>query len=62
MNEMLRFPLGVHDDQVDALAWAGLMMEEFSVIRERREKKPKSWRDRLNKIAGPKSHKSAMSA
>ena len=28
--ELLRFPNGVHDDQVDALAWLGLMMTEFA--------------------------------
>jgi hypothetical protein len=42
--ELLRFPNGVHDDQVDALAWLGLMMTEF-----RRTKRPvihASWRDR----------------
>ncbi len=28
--ELLRFPNGVHDDQVDARAWLGLMMTEFA--------------------------------
>ena len=59
--ELLRFPNGVHDDQVDALAWVGLMMTEYATFYEAPEHVP-SWRDRLNLIAkGPKK-KSAMSA
>ena len=60
--ELLRFPNGIHDDQVDALAWLGLMMSEFStyqapVIR------PPSWRDRLEYMGRPvRASKSAMSA
>ena len=60
--ELLRFPNGIHDDQVDALAWLGLMMSEFStyqapVIR------PPSWRDRLEYMVRPvRASKSAMSA
>lgn len=58
--ELLRFPNGTHDDQVDALAWIGLMMTEFAVysapvIHEY------SWRDRLNHmLKGPTRSKSAM--
>ena len=33
LAEMLRFPAGRHDDQVDALAWMGLMLEEQQVYR-----------------------------
>ncbi len=59
--ELLRFPNGVHDDQVDALAWVGLMMSEYATFYEAPEHVP-SWRDRLRYIAkGPKK-KSAMSA
>lgn len=29
INELLRFPGGVHDDAVDALAWIGLMLQEM---------------------------------
>jgi predicted phage terminase large subunit-like protein len=59
--ELLRFPNGVHDDQVDALAWLGLMMTEFStysapVIRE------SSWRDRLEYLGKTPRQRSAMSA
>ena len=59
--ELLRFPNGVHDDQVDALAWVGLMMTEFASFYEAPEHVP-SWRDKLRYIAkGPKK-KTAMSA
>ena len=59
--ELLRFPNGVHDDQVDALAWLGLMMTEFAtyqapVVREA------SWRDRLEYLTKPERNRSAMSA
>tara|TARA_Y100001937_G_C7024580_1_gene287089 strand:- start:233 stop:853 length:621 start_codon:yes stop_codon:yes gene_type:complete len=59
--ELLRFPNGVHDDQVDALAWIGLMMTEFSTYFEQEEHIP-SWRDRLKYIAKPIRRKSSMSA
>lgn len=59
--EMLRFPNGVHDDQVDALAWLGLMMSEYAVIRDKIEHIP-SWRDRLTGMMNTPKKKSMMSA
>lgn len=60
--ELLRFPNGTHDDQVDALAWLGLMMAEFSTYQAPVIHEP-SWRDRLSHFGGGDSkHKSAMSA
>lgn len=59
--ELLRFPNGVHDDQVDALAWIGLMMAEFSTFVEKIEHVP-SWRDRLPALLKSDRTKSAMSA
>ena len=59
--ELLRFPNGVHDDQVDALAWLGLMMTEFATFHETVEHVP-SWRDKLPGLMSPKRSKSAMSA
>ena len=59
--ELLRFPNGVHDDQVDALAWIGLMMTEFSTFVEKIEHVP-SWRDRLPALMKSDRTKSAMSA
>lgn len=61
MRELLRFPSGEHDDQVDALAHLGLMLDTMVPTQAPREKPQKSWRDR---IAGlhRSDHKSAMSA
>jgi len=59
--ELLRFPNGVHDDQVDALAWIGLMMAEFAIYAERIEPDP-SWRDRLKHLVKGDNEKTAMSA
>ena len=59
--ELLRFPNGVHDDQVDALAWIGLMMTEFATYIEPIEHIP-SWRDKLRTIAKGDNVKTAMSA
>ena len=59
--ELLRFPNGTHDDQVDALAWLGLMMVEFITYVEKIEHVP-SWRDKLDIIAKDPSKKTAMSA
>ena len=59
--ELLRFPNGLHDDQVDAMAWLGLMMTEFATYQAPIIKEP-SWRDRLVGIAHDDKRKSAMSA
>ena len=59
--ELLRFPNGTHDDQVDALAWIGLMMTEFATFYERPEHVP-SWRDKLKYLTKGEKHKSSMSA
>lgn len=59
--ELLRFPNGTHDDQVDALAWIGLMMTEFATFYERPEHLP-SWRDKLKYLTKGVKHKSSMSA
>ena len=59
--ELLRFPNGTHDDQVDALAWLGLMMVEFVTYIEKIEHVP-SWRDKLDIIAKDHTKKTAMNA
>jgi predicted phage terminase large subunit-like protein len=59
--ELLRFPNGVHDDQVDALAWLGLMMTEFAAYKAPVVHEP-SWRDRLDVLSKTPRTKSAMSA
>ena len=59
--ELLRFPNGVHDDQVDALAWIGLMMTEFATYFEPNKHIP-SWRDKLDSVAKGDNKKTAMNA
>ena len=59
--ELLRFPNGTHDDQVDALAWLGLMMTEFATYQSPIVKEP-SWRDRIDYLFKTPRNKSAMSA
>ena len=59
VNEMLQFPNGKHDDQVDALAHIGQMLADMSTVRGSTLKKKKSWRDLLKR---KKTHRSAMSA
>ena len=57
--EMLRFPAGAHDDQVDSLSW----MTQLAVGREPpakpKTKEPESWRDKLNGLGGTVGHMSA---
>lgn len=48
-NEMLAFPAGKHDDQVDALAWIGQMILMLAPEREKRPPAKRGWRDRLRK-------------
>lgn len=61
--EMMRFPNGVHDDCVDAMAWIGQMLSLLVRPRESKAPKKKSWKDKLNKIArgstGAKNHMSS---
>jgi predicted phage terminase large subunit-like protein len=59
--ELLRFPNGMHDDQVDALAWIGLMMSEFSTY-QAPVVHTQSWRDKLLSLTRGPRQKSAMSA
>ena len=58
-NELLQFPNGKHDDQVDALAHIGQMLSDMSPVISAPKKKKKSWRDRLRSNT---TRRSAMSA
>lgn len=49
--EMMRFPNGVHDDGVDAMAWLGQILALMVRPREQPAPPKKSWKDKLNKIA-----------
>ena len=59
-QEMLRFPAGVHDDQVDALAWMTQMAIDREPPQKPKTKEPASWRDKLTKLGlGNGSHMTA---
>lgn len=47
MNEMLRFPNGVHDDTVDAQAWLARLVANYEAPRRPTPKQEKSWKDKL---------------
>lgn len=48
INQMLRFPSGVHDDGVDCMAYIGQLIQDMTVVPEvKRKKKGRSWKDRL---------------
>lgn len=51
VTELLRFPNGVKDDQVDATAWLGQMMNKVAFAAPEKQKLP-SWRERLEQYVG----------
>lgn len=57
-TEMLRFPSGVHDDQVDSAAWNAIMVATRQPPRRPAETKTKSWKDRLSGV-GSMTHMAA---
>ena len=57
--EMLRFPAGIHDDQVDAIAWMTKMAVGREPPRKQKSQMLKSWRDKLKTAAGGASHMGA---
>ncbi|WP_067586428.1 phage terminase large subunit [Endozoicomonas ascidiicola] len=50
INELLQFPNGKHDDQVDALAHIGQLLMSLAQKRLPKATKEKGWRDRLASI------------
>lgn len=51
-TEMLRFPAGVHDDIVDALAWLAHLAVGRSAPQKQKDKAVKSWRDKIKQTVG----------
>lgn len=51
-NELLRFPAGKHDDQVDALSWVVRLILTKAAPRVATPKKLKSWKDKLKGYGG----------
>jgi predicted phage terminase large subunit-like protein len=58
-TEMLRFPAGVHDDQVDALAWMASMVVGREPPRDQQAKGLKSWKDKLRLNGSGAGHMAA---
>lgn len=58
-KEMLHFPAGKHDDQVDALAWAVRLTLSRAAPRVKEAPKVKSWKDKLKIGARGASHMSS---
>lgn len=58
-NEMLRFPAGVHDDQVDSLAWMTSMVVGREAPRQQQGQQMKSWKDKLKGLGGTVGHMAA---
>lgn len=53
IKEILEFPSGQHDDQVDALSWVGIMLDEMNPPTPqsdgKKKQREKSWKDKLKK-------------
>lgn len=57
-TEMLRFPSGVHDDQVDSAAWNAIMVASRQPPKKQQARPMKSWKDRLSGV-GQGTHMAA---
>jgi predicted phage terminase large subunit-like protein len=63
VNEHLRFPGGLYDDYVDAMAWLVRMFSRVNPPRVKKKKKQKSFRDSLNQyVTGRGGAKDPMAA
>ncbi len=60
--EMLRFPNGSFDDQVDAAAWIGQLLMQFTSTREKKQPPKRSWRDKLSKTIRSANKRTAMTS
>ena len=58
-TEMLRFPAGAHDDQVDACAWMATMAVGKRAPARQRTKEPESWKKRLSGMLATGGHMAA---
>lgn len=62
VRELMVFPGGKHDDQVDAAAWATRLTLQHMPKKPPEPPKPKSWKDRLGAIADGTAGASHMAA
>lgn len=61
IEELLKFPSGTNDDQVDAFAWIGQMLLMYASVYSRVEDKTPKWMRKL-KMSSKTRSRSAMSA
>ena len=61
-QELLRFPTGKHDDQVDALAWLTRLVLSRQAPQLKKPKEQRSWKDRLKGIMNGTKGASHMAA
>ena len=59
MEEVLKFPNGTHDDQVDAFAWIGQMLLYYAGVYSRKQDDSPKWMKRLKMMKKTRS-RSAM--
>ena len=62
VRELMTFPAGKHDDQVDALSWAVRLTLTKSAPRASQPKKLKSWKDNMAQYTEGMAGATAMSA
>lgn len=65
MAEMTSFPVGKHDDQVDAIAWLGLLIRQMNTPADKSKHSEghKTWRDRIKQfLPSDRRSKTPMSA
>lgn len=60
--EMMRFPNGVFDDQVDGAAWIGQMLTLYTSTREKKAPRQPSWRDKLTRTIRSANKRTAMTS
>lgn len=61
-TELLQFPAGKHDDQVDSLAWGVRLVLKKNPPKLAKPVAPKSWRDKLRSIMTGQNNGGHMSA
>lgn len=52
-NEMVRFPRDIHDDQVDAMAWLGLMLDKLIEAPTQQEIEDEEWEHEMDMSLSP---------
>lgn len=62
LAELMKFPNGRNDDQVDVFSYLGLMINDVSAPAKASAKPKKSWKDKLKKLANNAGEQTWMSS